>query len=332
MSEDPSDNTIGEQQFFPETAYKNYVPLVKAGKGVNGTVYVCMQRRSKSTSSAAMDDNVAVKIWKPSIGTSALPKKRQSASILQKIKDGVAKKPCQHLVALLELDYTDASLPWYSMSVVKGCTFREYLEGYKMDTYHNPRAVTSNYNGNAPSAMYFHALGGCVSAVKWLHGYGLSYRDFNSHNVMLEVHEHTELPRVVLIDLDEIEISLPTVGFKMLGMLFTFMGDIQKAFPAGLPESWEKKLGSVKFEGLKKLRRITGMTYIGELSTRGLKIEPREVLDWVDKVEGFVEGLEQLHDSKTVEEIADVVQSIWKRREDEAMEMAKRGGLAVTYM
>ncbi|KAF2438392.1 hypothetical protein P171DRAFT_504572 [Karstenula rhodostoma CBS 690.94] len=336
MSDNPPDNAAGEPNFFPRTAHELFKPLVKAGTGVSGTVYVCMQRGSKSTNPPSKDDIIAVKVWKPSMGASARPKKTEAASVLRKIKEGVAEIPCQHMVHLLELGYLGTeSDPWYSMHVVKGCTFQRYLEAYDKETDRDLGVYPSIYdNKDTPLAMYFHTLRGCISAIKWLHRYDLGYRDFTQQNVMLEVHKRTELPRVILIDLDEVEILPDTIrarGFKMFGMLFSFLMDIQTKFPTDLPETWET-LGSAKFEELEKLRWM-GNSYASTTSSNGvLTWTSEDILNWVDNVEILLEGLGRCHDSKTVGEIADVVESIWSRTEDKVMEMAGRDGLVVRYM
>jgi hypothetical protein len=176
----------GKPPLFPKTAFEQYKPLIKAGSGTGGTVYLCMKRSVDGTKPSLTNVVTAVKTFK-------VPPK--GASVLQKIKEENAKSPCRNLVALFDLTYLDAQPPrqhWYSMHAIKGCTLQRFLR---------------EYDGNAPLAMYYHVLKGYASAIKWFDSYDLYFHDITEENVMLEVDKGDRLPRVVLVDLDHSSIS-----------------------------------------------------------------------------------------------------------------------------
>jgi hypothetical protein len=301
-------NLQGEPPLFPKTAFDRYKPLIEAGSGVRGTVYLCIERTIDGTKPLPANAIVAVKTFKaPPIG----------ASLLQKIKEEIAKSPCRNLVALLDMTYLDAQSPrqhWYSMQAVKGCTFKGFLD---------------EYNDDAPLAMYYHVLREAASAIRWLYHRELWYRDFIPENVMLEVEGLDRLPRVVLIDLDEVEKPLSGLAGRSLGMLFVLAGHVRVKFPTNVPLAW-KSLGSKTFKELQRLRGIDGFVYVSKISSdKSSNLTPGEMLDWVDRTVALLGELEKLHSPETIKAIVEVVGNLWSKTEAKVMGMAQGDGLVV---
>lgn len=308
-----SDDAKVVSYHFPKTAYAKYKPLVKAGEGVEGEVFLCGSR-TKEVSSIV--ETVAVKVWyQPSHrsstpGPAPVPKPSpETISALRQIKDAMDQDPCQHIVQMLELEHLEEVMPWYSMRTIRGCTLARYLEPYNQD---------------APLAMYFHVFGECLSAAIWLRDQGLTYQDFTEINIMFEVQDRKQLPHVVIIDLDSVKRDPdPENKSDLVGKrLVRLMEGITFYFPRDFPKAWIDGLEPPEVQRLEVLRTLE--VY------RNMEWNAKSALAFAAEVKTMVSAVQKFHDPQMIEEVGDVVEKLWSKTSTQISEMAKGDGMAIT--
>lgn len=198
---------------FPKTAHKQYMPLMRLGKGVDGDVFLCLPRADVPTlpssssipSSSASDTEairskfVAVKLLETELPVlpfgsgitseiSAIIRLNEAQQICKQNEaqdNEVAIRGMNNFAAVREVYEGKGSWQsWYAMDFIGGCSLRFLAEWYSP----------------LPAALIAHIFVELHAALIHLRSAGITHGDLNARNVMLMPGEKDKLPRVILLD------------------------------------------------------------------------------------------------------------------------------------
>lgn len=140
---------------------------------------------------------------------------------------------------------------------------------------------------------------------------------------MLQV-EGTQLPRVILVDVDDMDGSLgwdPEVSLSWLSYL------LDKIFPGDMPDAWREDMGLERFRALEELRDTENLPEHYGLKGSGTGSGGSEAyLNWLEQLDGLLAEVETCYDPDVVEDINKVVADLWGSTEAKLTEVAQAQG------
>ncbi|KAF2636940.1 hypothetical protein P280DRAFT_552735 [Massarina eburnea CBS 473.64] len=174
---------------LPPTALTHYKPLHEAGHGSQGTVSFCIPHTNPTLSNL-----IAIKTNnnQDPLTMHTTPEQRIHALRTIKAAQSSSSSPSTSLNIVQVLDIShmaDAVCPWYTMQAIQGCTLTRLMQ---------------RWDGEFSIHVVAHVYLELFSAVRFLDAAGLVFDDFTRDNVMVEYVCGTELPRVKLVDIDDV--------------------------------------------------------------------------------------------------------------------------------